>query len=76
MFWVEEVIMELTKNWINKQIAEYQVLLKYVNGSDSSDTMLRGIYKATINTLTATLAVIDLETNHLNQSARGLDNAI
>jgi hypothetical protein len=52
--------MTLTKQWINKQISEYQVLLGYLDDSEN-DKLLRGIYKATVNTLAATLEVIKLE---------------
>ena len=56
--------MQMTKLWIEKQIKEYTALKAHLYTDPTMKTFddkLEAIWQATLNTLTATLKVINLE---------------
>jgi hypothetical protein len=58
-------MMTLTKKWINKQINEYETLINHPDLKDETESVkrLKNGWQVTINTLKATLEVIELEIN-------------
>lgn len=56
--------MRLTKQWVEKQIKEYNALLSCLFTDprmENCDKQLKPIWEATLNTLTTTLKVINLD---------------
>lgn len=53
--------MNMTHEWVSKQIENYKKLVMTLNKNDPLDKNLYLIWSSTLNTLTSTLRVIEIE---------------
>lgn len=62
-------MMKMTKQWINKQIQEHKTLINHPDLKDETDSVkrLKNSWQNIINTLEATLEVMELELSTLTK---------